>query len=99
MARQLQPDTFKSISEIINNEKTFSGLRDTARNYNIVEDFSKIFPDLSIIVKAVKVEKQVLFLKTDNSVWKNELNFQKNLMVEKINNYFKEQIIKTIKFL
>lgn len=99
MARQLQPDSFKSVSDIINTEKVFSGLRDTARNYNIVEDFEKIFPDLSVIVKAVKVDKQVLFLKTDNSVWKNELNFQKNLMVEKINNYFKEQIIKTIKFL
>lgn len=92
-------NSFKKVDEVINVEKDFWLLRETANNFRVVEDFSKIFPELDIIVKAIKVEKKVLFLKTENSVWKSELNFQKNALIEKINIYFNQQIIKYIKFL
>lgn len=92
-------NSFKKVDEVINVENEFWLLRETANNYRVVEDFSKIFPELVVIVKAVKVEKKVLFLKTENSVWKSELNFQKNALIEKINNYFNQPIIKHIKFL
>ena len=92
-------NSFKKVDEVINVENEFWLLRETANNYRVVEDFSKIFPELDIIVKAIKVEKKVLFLKTENSVWKSELNFQKNALIEKINIYFNQQIIKNIKFL
>ncbi|MDP3442088.1 MAG: DUF721 domain-containing protein [Ignavibacteria bacterium] len=92
-------NSFKKVDEVINVENDFWLLRETANNYRVVEDFSKIFPELDIIVKAIKVEKKVLFLKTENSVWKSELNFQKNALIEKINIYFNQQIIKNIKFL
>ncbi|MBX3006433.1 MAG: DUF721 domain-containing protein [Melioribacteraceae bacterium] len=92
-------NSFKKIDEVINVENEFWLLRETANNYRVVEEFSKIFPELTVIVKAVKVEKKVLFLKTENSVWKSELNFQKNALMEKINNYFNQPIIKHIKFL
>ncbi|HOI29098.1 MAG TPA: DUF721 domain-containing protein [Melioribacteraceae bacterium] len=90
---------FKSITDIIGKEKDFEKLRDTIKNYDVVDEFAKIFPELSQIARAVKTEKQTLFLKVDNSVWKSELNFQKSLLIEKINKYFNEQIIKSIKFL
>lgn len=90
---------FKSITDIISKEKDFEKLRDTIKNYDVVDEFAKIFPELSQIARAVKTEKQTLFLKVDNSVWKSELNFQKSLLIEKINKYFNEQIIKSIKFL
>lgn len=92
-------NSFKKIDDVINVENEFWLLRETANNYRVVEEFSKIFPELTVIVKAVKVEKKVLFLKTENSVWKSELNFQKNALMEKINNYFNQPIIKHIKFL
>lgn len=92
-------NSFKKVDEVINVENDFWLLRETANNFRVVEDFSKIFPELDIIVKAIKVEKKVLFLKTENSVWKSELNFQKNALIEKINIYFNQQIIKNIKFL
>ena len=99
MGKRYSRSGFKSISEVIEKEKEFSGLRETVKNYDVAGEFEKIFPELKPIAKAVKVEKKLLFLKVDNSVWKSELNFQKSLMVEKINKHFKNEVIKSIKFL
>lgn len=99
MARQHISRGFKSLTDIIEKENEFEKLRDTLKNYNVVDEFEMIFPELSKIAKAVRTDKKTLFLKVENSVWKSELNFQKNLLIEKINNHFKEQIIKSIKFL
>jgi hypothetical protein len=99
MARQNIFSGFKSITDIIKSEKDFEKLRDTVKNYNVVDEFEVIFPELSKIALAVKVEKKTLFLKVENSVWRSELNFQKKLLMEKINKHFKEQVIETIKFI
>jgi len=99
MARQHVFSGFKSLTDIIDKEKEFEKLRDTLKNYNVVDEFEVIFPELSKIAKAIKTEKKTLFLKVENAVWKSELNFQKSLLIEKINNHFKEQVIKSIKFL
>jgi len=99
MGKQHTHNKFRILEEIINNENEFSNLRETVKNYNVADEFEKIFPELKQIAKAVKVEKQILFLKVENSVWKSELNFRKNIIAEKINNHFSGQVIKTIKFL
>lgn len=99
MARRQSLSSFKSIDQILNKENEFSNLRETVKNYSIVDEFEKIFPELKPITQAVKVEKQVLFLRVENSVWKSELNFRKNLIAEKINKYFGEQVVRTIRFL
>jgi len=99
MARYRTPLSFKTIEEILNGEIEFSGLRETVKNYEIVDKFEIIFPELNLIAKALKIEKQVLFLRVENSVWKSELNFRKNLVVDKINKHFNEKVIKTIKFI
>lgn len=91
--------SFRSITEVIEKEKEFEKLRESLNNYNVVDEFEKIFPELKIIAKAVKLEKQILFLKVENSVWKSELNFQKTILIEKVNKYFNETVIKSIKFL
>lgn len=98
MARQ---STFniKSLTEVIEKEKDFANLRSTIKEYDVVEKFKIIFPELSKIAEAVKLEKKTLFLRVENSVWKSELNFQKNALMEKINKHFNEQVIKAIKFL
>jgi len=91
--------SFKSINDILQTEKEFEKIREIAENYNIVEEFVNIFPELKEIAKAKKVDKQTLYLKVENSVWKSELNLQKNLLIKKINKYFGREVIKAIKFL
>ena len=99
MGKRYSRSGFKSISEVIEKENEFSNLREVAKNFDITADFEKIFPELKIIAQAVKAEKKILFLKVENSVWKSELNFMKNLMAEKINKYYNNEVIKSIKFL
>jgi hypothetical protein len=99
MARRQFHNSFKTIEDVISREKEFTNLRETLKNFNIVEEFSKIFPELSAIANAVKVEKKILYLSVDNSVWKSELNFRKSMITEKINLHFGEEILKSIKFL
>ena len=91
--------SFRTLDDVLNSENEFSNLRESMKNYNIVEEFEKIFPELKLIAHPVKVEKKVLFLRVENSVWKSELNFSKNLIMEKINKYFNQQVIKSIRFL
>ncbi|KAF0151251.1 MAG: hypothetical protein FD143_2106 [Ignavibacteria bacterium] len=99
MARQRTSSSFRTINEVLDKEKEFEKLRERLKNYNIAEEYERIFPELKMIAKAIKVEKRVLFLKVENSVWKSELNFQKTFLIEKINKYFNETVIKSIKFL
>jgi len=90
--------SFKSISEIITNEKAFSRFIKSAKENDVVEKFSEIFPDLKKTVSAKSVKKGILFLYTDNSVMKSELFMKRSLIVEKINKFFNEKIITDIKF-
>ncbi|MCX6169597.1 MAG: DUF721 domain-containing protein [Ignavibacteriales bacterium] len=99
MAQQHMRSSFRTLEDLLKNESEFSNLRESLKNYDIVDEFEKIFPELKIIAQAVRVDKQVLFLRVENSVWKSELNFKKNLIVDKINKHFNQQIIKSIRFL
>lgn len=92
-------NSFRTINDVIENEKEFEKLRESLSNYNVVEEFEKIFPELSLIAKAVKLNKQVMFLKVENAVWKSELNFQKTILIARINKHFGREVIKSIKFL
>ncbi len=99
MGKRYSHSGIKSISEVIDKENEFSSLREIVKNYDITEEFVRIFPELKLIAQAVKADKKILFLKVENSVWKSELNFMKNVMIEKINKYYKNEVIKSIKFL
>lgn len=99
MVKHPTRSSFRTIDDVLNSESEFSNLCESLKNYNIVEEFEKIFPELKLIAQAIKVEKQILFLRVENSVWKSELNFSKNLIAEKINKHFNQQVIKSIRFL
>lgn len=99
MAKQRTHNAFRTIDDVLSKEKEFVNLRTSIKNYRVVDEFENIFPELKPVAEAVKAEKQVLFLKVENSVWKSELNLKKNLILEKINKHFKESVVKKIKFL
>ena len=89
---------FVSLNEIFNKEPRLSNLRNVIKAADVVEKFFSIFPELSKVVEPVKVEKKILFLKTENAALRNELKFNEYLLAEKINNFFKEARVKSIKF-
>ena len=89
----------KSFSEIIGGEESFNNFRTSVSGYEIVDKFEELFPKLKKVAKAKKFENGILFIRTENSVWRSELNFNKEAMIEKINDYLKKQVIKNIKFI
>jgi len=91
-------NSFRSLTEVLKNEKAFAPFRKSAKENDVIEKFSEIFPELSKTVLAKSVKKGNLFLYTDNSVMKNELFLKRSLIVDKINKFFNEKIITDIKF-
>lgn len=93
------PKEIKSLTEIIGKEKAFEKVRTAAKQYEVLEEFSEIFPDLKKVAEAVKIENGVLFLRVENSVWRSELKFRQTSLIEKINKKYNEQIVKTVRFI
>jgi len=92
------PD-FRSIEEIFKTDSALSNVRNFVKQADVILLFPKIFPDLNQFVDAVKLEKQVLFLRVENSVWRSELKFRQKLIVERINNHCGENVVKSVKFI
>jgi hypothetical protein len=92
------PDGFLSISEIINKEPGLEKLRKVIKQHNVITGFHKVFPDLKKIAAPVKIEKKILHLKVTNAAWRSELKFNQQTIVEKINTFYGEEIITSVKF-
>ena len=90
---------FKSLKEIFEKEPQLKSLRNIINASSVVADFNIIFPEFNKMVFPVKVEKKRLFLNIENSVWRNELKIREKEIIKKINNHFKTEIIKWIKFI
>lgn len=89
---------FRSISDVIGKEKEFEQIRKKTKEQEILVAFNKIFPDLKNIVEVKRVVKKTLCLRVENSVWRSELNLRRQELVYRLNNHFKEEAIKEIKF-
>ena len=92
------PKVFKSISDILNEDPGLAPVRKIIKQSDVVIKFYHIFPELKKVVKPLKVEKKILFISVENSILRNELKFQENLIASKVNKYFKEERIKGIRF-
>ena len=90
---------FKSISDIFNKEDTFANLRNSIQQVDVVSKFEAIFPDLKKIASAVKMEKKILYIRVENSVWRSELKFKQKLVIDKINKHYNQEVIRAVKFL
>ena len=53
---------------------------------------------ISVISQAEKIETNILFVKVTNSVWRNELLYHKNNIIEKLNNKIGTRVVKDIRF-
>ncbi len=90
---------FKSLSEILNKERTFENFRNSVDGYTVVDEFHKVFPELKNVTIAKRFEGNILFIHAENSVWRSELNLHKEVMISKINKFLGKEIIKNIKFI
>lgn len=89
---------YKSIYEIIKDSAELNVIKQTADEYAVVNRFEEIFPELSKVAKPEKIESGFLTIKVDNSVWRSELLYQKENLINKINSFFNKKIVTNIKF-
>jgi Dna[CI] antecedent, DciA len=89
---------FISLREAFEQEPALSKLRNSIKDFDVITNFYEIFQDLEKIVVPVKVKNSTLFLRVENSVWRSELKFKEQIIIEKINTFVKEERIKKIKF-
>ena len=55
--------------------------------------------EISNVTEATHLKRGVLFIKTENPAWRNELMFQKEEITNKINSLLEKKIIKDIRFI
>jgi len=48
--------------------------------------------------KPIKIQRKIIYVSVDNSVWANELNYLKEDIIKKINDKSGEKVITDIKF-
>ena len=91
--------SFKSLKDVFKKERSLAGLREVVESSDVIVSFFEIFPNLEKVVIPQSCEKKILKLKVENPSWRNELKFMETEMIEKINDYFKEQRINQIRFI
>jgi hypothetical protein len=92
------PDEFRSLKDVFNHEPELKNIREIIKDKDIVNDFFDIFPDLIKVVSSVKSNRKTLIIKVENPIWRQELKNQENNIVKKINEFYKEERISTIRF-
>jgi hypothetical protein len=93
------PKDFKSLSDVIYEEKAFRKIVKKANEQEVVDKFKEIFPELEQVAKAVKVERKILYLKVENSVWRSELNLRQEAIIKKIKTKLDKSELEKIKFI
>ena len=90
---------FKSQKDVFRKEKSLAGIRQAVDSADVLVRFNEIFPSLEKVALPQSCERKILKLKVENPAWRNELKFMEAEMIEKINEFFKEQRIIQIRFL
>lgn len=90
---------YKSVDEVIKESAEFQKFRTAVEGFEVLEKMEEIFPEISSFFTAKKVENKVLFIRVENSVMRSELYLNKAKMIEKINKYFKKNLVKDIRFI
>ncbi len=92
------PEGFHKISEIFSREPELANIRKALKQSDVVNDFEKIFPELIKIASVVRVDSKCAYLRVENAAWRSELKFKEQQLINKINNFYKEDRIKYVRF-
>ncbi len=94
----MRENSIKSFAEVLMNSAGMEKIREVSLKYKVVEEFLELFPEFKEFVEPIKLNKKVLSLRVENSVMRSELNLRQEALKEKINNYYKKEVVTSIKF-
>jgi hypothetical protein len=91
-------DKFISLKEALDTNPGLTTVRNALKQSEVIEKFYSVFPEMEKVAEPVNVINKVLLLKVESSVLRSELKFNQSLMIDKINKFFKEERVKSIRF-
>lgn len=91
--------SFMSIKDVFEKDPKLANVRKVVKQSEVIEKFYEIFPDLNKVVTPKRLEKNILLLNVENPALRNELKFNEELLIEKINKFFHEERVKSIRFI
>jgi hypothetical protein len=91
--------SFMSIKDVFEKDPKLANVRKIVKQSEVVERFYEIFPDMDKVVFPKRVEKKILLLNVENPALRNELKFNEELLIEKINKFFHEERVRSIRFI
>jgi predicted nucleic acid-binding Zn ribbon protein len=90
---------FKTFGEAFGSSKELNAMRGAVANLDALNIAKNLFEGMGLPGAAKKVENKALYVKVEDSIWKNELKLNQKNILNNINAHFKEQIVNTIKFI
>ena len=89
----------KTLKLAINNLLTDLGIENKI-NENLAINFwsDVVGKKIAAVSKAEKIENNILIIKVNSSVWRNELLYHKNDIIERLNKKVGKKIVKDIRF-
>lgn len=76
------------------------GITKTIQNYDVITRWPEFVGErVAEISEAVKVERHVLYVRVQTSMWRNELVFMKGKILAKIDREIGSDVIKDIRFI
>lgn len=90
---------FISLKDAVDTNPGLFKIRNSIKQSEVIEKFFNVFPEMKKVVTPVTVNKKVLSLKAESSVLRNELRLNESLIVEKINKFFNEERVRSIRFI
>jgi len=86
----------RSLQDLLKN----LGISKTIQNYDVITKWPEFVGErVAEVSQAVKVERQILYVKVQTSAWRNELAFMKEKIIAKIDSDIGSDVIKDIRFI
>lgn len=87
----------ESLKEVIDRYLESLKMKDKLSVMDLKKEWSNIVgPSIAKHTTSMFLQKQVLILRIDSSIIKNELSMAKSKLVESINNHFSKEVVKEI---
>lgn len=96
---KLRSGKVKKLNIVISEVIKEYGLEEKLKDMSVLNLWSEIVGErIALVSKATRIKNGKLTVSVDNPIWRNELIFLKQEIIRKINNKFKEEIVKDIIF-
>ena len=89
-----------ALSQVLEQLGRIYHISDKLKESQVIAEWPEIVGEkIGSVTKPLRVKDGTLYIQVKNDAWKNELYFQKLLIIKQITRYQKQQIITEIRFL